>query len=140
MSQNTENNTPEKKNLWNFIDNVKGDKVVWIIVLLLIMISALAIFSSTSTLTGEDRDRVDLLRKHSYLIVGGLGVIWLLNKIKGRFFRDEGNKFEQLLFQSLIKGTGIEPHNELIGAAQRKKLLIHGEEIDKDLIGRFFRG
>ena len=88
MSQNTENTAPQKRTLWNLIDNVKGDKVVWIIVLLLIMISALAIFSSTSTLTGEDRDRVDLLRKHSYLIIGGLGVIWLLNKIKGfRLFR-----------------------------------------------------
>lgn len=88
MSQNTENNTPEKKNLWNFIDNVKGDKVVWIIVLLLIMISALAIFSSTSTLTGVNRNRVDLLRNHAIFIGIGLGVIWLLNKIKGlRLFK-----------------------------------------------------
>ena len=87
MDQNTVN-TAQKKGFWNFIDNVKGDKVVWIIVLLLIMISALAIFSSTSTLTGEDRDRVDLLRNHAIFIGIGLGVIWLLNKIKGlRLFK-----------------------------------------------------
>lgn len=88
MSQNTENTVPEKKGFWNFIDNVKGDKVVWIIVLLLIMISALAIFSSTSALTGESRNRVDLLKNHSIFIAIGLGIIWLLNKLKGvRLFK-----------------------------------------------------
>ena len=88
MSRNTENNAPEKKTFWNLIDNVKGDKVVWIIVLLLIMISALAIFSSTSALTGENRNRVDLLRNHSIFIGIGLTLIWLMNKIKGlRIFR-----------------------------------------------------
>ena len=77
-----------KKGFWNFIDNIQGDKVVWIIVFMLIMISALAIFSSTSTLTGADRDRVDLMKTHALFIAGGLCLIWLLYKIKSiRFFR-----------------------------------------------------
>ena len=77
-----------KKGFWNFIDNIQGDKVVWIIVFMLIMISALAIFSSTSTLTGADRDRVDLMKTHALFIAGGLFLIWLLYKIKSiRFFR-----------------------------------------------------
>ena len=42
-----------RKGLWGFIDNIEGDKVVWIIVFLLIMISILAIFSSTSLLKGR---------------------------------------------------------------------------------------
>ena len=82
MSPDTENTIPQKKGFWNLIDNVKGDKVIWIIVLLLIMISALAIFSSTSALTGEGRNRVDLLRNHSIFIAIGLGLILLMNKIK----------------------------------------------------------
>ena len=40
----------EKRGFWNFIDNIKGDNVVWIIVFMLIMISILAVFSSTSLL------------------------------------------------------------------------------------------
>ncbi len=40
----------EKKGIWNWIDNIQGDKVIWMIVLLLIMISIIAIFSSTSML------------------------------------------------------------------------------------------
>lgn len=83
MSPDTGNTIPQKKGFWNLIDNVKGDKVIWIIVLLLIMISALAIFSSTSALTGEGRNRVDLLRNHSIFIAIGLGLILLMNKIKG---------------------------------------------------------
>ncbi len=89
MSKNTENNNEsKKKGFWNFIDNIEGDKVVWIIVFMLIMISALAIFSSTSALTRGDRDRVDLLRTHSLFIAGGLFLIWMLYKIKSiRFFK-----------------------------------------------------
>lgn len=78
----------EKRTFWNFIDNIEGDKVVWIIVFMLLMISALAIFSSTSTLTDDGRSRVDLFKTHSMFIAGGLGLMWLLYKIKSiRFFR-----------------------------------------------------
>ena len=84
--ENTANS--EKKGFWNFIDNIEGDKVVWIIVFMLIMISALCIFSSTSMLTGGDRSRVDLLKTHSLFIGCGLALIWGLYKIKSiRFFR-----------------------------------------------------
>jgi len=38
-----------KNRIWTFLDGLKGDKVVWMIVLTLIMISAVCIFSSTST-------------------------------------------------------------------------------------------
>ena len=40
----------KKSTLWNFLDNLEGDKVVWMIVLLLMLISIVAIFSSTSQL------------------------------------------------------------------------------------------
>ena len=80
--------TSEKKGFWNFIDNIEGDKVVWIIVFMLLMISALCIFSSTSMLTGGDKSRVDLLKTHSLFIAGGLALIWMLYKIKSiRVFR-----------------------------------------------------
>ena len=89
MNKEGENtNRSDNKGFWNFIDNIEGDKVVWIIVFMLIMISALAIFSSTSMLTDGSKDRVDMLRTHALFIAGGLFLIWCLYKIKSiRLFR-----------------------------------------------------
>ena len=72
----------EGNRFWNFIDTIEGDKVVWIIVFLLTMISALAIFSSTSQLTGESTDRIDLIRNHTFIIIAGYAIIFLLYKVK----------------------------------------------------------
>ena len=40
----------KKNTLWNFVDNLEGDKVVWMVVILLILFSIVTIFSSTSLL------------------------------------------------------------------------------------------
>lgn len=66
----------------SFIDRIEGDKVVWIIVFLLTMISALTIFSSTSQLTGGSKDRIDLIREHGFFIIIGYLFIFVLYKIK----------------------------------------------------------
>ena len=89
MSKEAGNTTgSEKKGFWNFIDNIEGDKVVWIIVFMLLMISALCIFSSTSALTDGNRSRVDLLKTHTIFIGCGLLLIWSIYKIKDiRIFR-----------------------------------------------------
>ena len=81
---NTEKNIRpgEGNRFWNFIDTIEGDKVVWIIVFLLTMVSALAIFSSTSQLTGDSTDRIDLIRNHTFVILGGYVFIFLLYKVK----------------------------------------------------------
>ena len=73
---------PDFNRFWNFIDTIEGDKVVWIIVFLLTMISALAIFSSTSQLTGDSTDRIDLIRNHTFIIIAGYALIFLLYKVK----------------------------------------------------------
>ena len=62
-----------KKGFWGFIDNIEGDKVVWIIVFLLIMISILAIFSSTSLLREGGKDRMDFISEH--LVIAGIGFV-----------------------------------------------------------------
>lgn len=76
-------NRTVRKGLWNFIDRIEGDKVVWVIVFLLLMISWLAIFSSTPLLaldTGSDRLSI---MKEQIVITGlGLGVIFLLYSIR----------------------------------------------------------
>ena len=80
--------TEQPKNLMNFIDRIEGDRVVLIIVFLLTMISALAIFSSTSMLAGGSKDRLDLIREHAGYIGIGFMLIYIIYKIKSiKFFR-----------------------------------------------------
>ena len=71
-----------KNGFWNFIDNIEGDKVVWIIVFLLIMISILAIFSSTSLLREGSKDRMDFIMDHIVVVGIGLLTIFGLYNIK----------------------------------------------------------
>lgn len=68
--------------IWNFIDNIEGDKVVWVIVLLLIIVSILAIFSSTSLLKEGTKDRMDFIKDHLVVVGLGLGMIAGLYNIK----------------------------------------------------------
>ena len=70
-----------KSRFWNFIDSIEGDKIVWIIVLMLIMISVLAIFSSTPLLNDGNKDRIDIIRDQIITAVLGLGVIWGMYKL-----------------------------------------------------------
>ena len=78
---NTDNGI--RRGFWNFIDSIKGDKVVWIIVFMLIMISILAVFSSTSLLAmGDKLDRLEIVREQIITAGLGIGLIWLLCRIK----------------------------------------------------------
>lgn len=64
-----------KGRIWNFFDGLKGDKVVWMIVLTLIMISAVCIFSSTSTtkeVMSGTQTRVDVVLDLIKIIIFGM--------------------------------------------------------------------
>lgn len=67
---------------WNFIDNIEGDTVVWVIVFMLIIFSVLAIFSSTSLLREGTKDRMDFIKDHILVVGLGLGLIAGLYNIK----------------------------------------------------------
>lgn len=69
------------KGFWNFIDDIEGDKVVWIIVFLLIIISVLAIFSSTPLLLERGTSRMDIIKDHSIIVFIGLLVTIGLYKV-----------------------------------------------------------
>ncbi len=94
MGKGDRKNDKARKGLWGFIDNIEGDKVVWIIVFLLIMISILAIFSSTSLLKEGSKDRMDFVSEHLVIVGIGLGLIFGLYNIKKigifRFFSQLG--------------------------------------------------
>lgn len=66
----------QKKSLWGIIDSIEGDKVIWIIVLLLILISVLAIFSSTPLLS--DDSRIEIMKSHGGVAIFGLAMIFVM--------------------------------------------------------------
>ncbi|MBR5299618.1 MAG: FtsW/RodA/SpoVE family cell cycle protein [Bacteroidales bacterium] len=94
-----------RKGLWKLIDRMEGDKVIWIIVLLLMLISVLAIFSSTPLLSDEST-RVDIMKKHGLIAIAGLGVIIGLYNIKKigmfRFFSQYGFILSFILLSILV--------------------------------------
>ena len=77
-----------KRTAWNLFETIEGDKVVWIIVLMLILIGVVCNFSSTSRLLDDGQTRVDIIRRQLAYVAIGLGVIILCYNIKNiKFFR-----------------------------------------------------
>lgn len=66
----------KKDTIWTLTDRLKGDKVVWIIVVMLFLFSFVCMFSSTSRLLEDGVTRVDLLAKH--FKIAGLGIFIVL--------------------------------------------------------------
>ena len=67
----------KKRNIWNWMDGFRGDKVVLIIALLLMLISVISVFSSTPLLALETGvDRIDIMT--TQLKVVGIGVVVIL--------------------------------------------------------------
>lgn len=80
--------TGRKRTFWNFIDALEGDKVVWIIALLLILFSIVVIFSSTSQLLQPGETRLDLVKEQLVVIAVGLVLIIICYNIKDiNFFK-----------------------------------------------------
>ncbi|MCQ2176646.1 MAG: FtsW/RodA/SpoVE family cell cycle protein [Bacteroidales bacterium] len=72
----------KKRSIWNLASWLEGDTVVWIIVMMLILISIVCIFSSTSRLLEGDQTRIDIIRRQLKVVVAGVAVILLCFSIK----------------------------------------------------------
>lgn len=103
--------TGRKRTLWNIFENTEGDKVVWIIVLILIMFSVLCIFSSTSRLLGPGQSRLDLVWNHLKIVLLGIALILVCYIIPSlKFFRKAsslGFIFSAGLLALLISGIDL---------------------------------
>ena len=124
----------------NFMDRLAGDKVVWIIVLFLSLISLVAIFSSTSQLATETNTRIDIIREHLWTLAAGLLLIIGLYKINSikvfKWFSQWGFllSFVMLLFLDLHLSLGPVRASSINGAWRIIKLggfQIHVFEIIK---------
>ena len=78
----------KKRTVWNIFDRIEGDKVVWIIVLMLILISIVCIFSSTSRLLEGSQTRLDIVKSQLFVVAAGLALIIVCYNIKNiKIFR-----------------------------------------------------
>lgn len=85
MATNTKKNN---SSFWTFADRFEGDKVVWMIVLMLILFSIVCMFSSSSRLLRDGMTRLDLVKNQFFVVLIGLGVIIVCYNIKNiKFFR-----------------------------------------------------
>lgn len=76
----------KKGTVWNLVDSLQGDKVVWIIVLTLLLLSVVCLFSSTSRLLRGDTTRVDLMKEQLIFVGIGLALIIGIYSIRSTDF------------------------------------------------------
>lgn len=73
----------------SFVDKyIKGDKVVWLVVLLLAILSVLAVYSSIVTLAYKykDGDTLYYLFKHAIILVVGFGLMIMAHNLNYKYY------------------------------------------------------
>ncbi len=65
----------------------KGDKVIWVVFLLLCLISIIEVFSAASTLTYKSGDYWAPISQHCLYLMMGAGVVILIHKMPCKLFR-----------------------------------------------------
>ena len=84
--ENTERQDSRLKTIWNRMMNLKGDKVILIIIILLILISFLAIFSSTPLLPSQS-SRLATMKEHGFIVFLGIAVMFVLYHFEVKWIR-----------------------------------------------------
>ena len=68
-------------------ENLKGDRVIWVVVFLLVLISSVSVYSASATLAWKaGGDSVRVLTKHLALLSSGLLVMWAVHTLKFAWF------------------------------------------------------
>ncbi len=65
----------------------KGDKVIWIIFLMLCMISIVEVFSATSSLAYRSGNYWQPITRHSMYLLFGLGIVVLVHNVRYKWFQ-----------------------------------------------------
>lgn len=78
------------------IENIKGDKWIWFVILILFIFSLLSVYSATGTLAYRSRGGQTefYLIKQLILMFGGIGLIYLTHLVNYKYF----SRLSQLLF------------------------------------------
>jgi cell division protein FtsW len=71
----------------NILNNTKGDRWIWLIVILLSIISMLAVYSSTGTLAYKRGVGVEsILIKHMAMLFGGIALMYISHRLDYRYY------------------------------------------------------
>lgn len=72
----------------DFIRNIfKGDRVIWIIFLMLCLVSVVEVFSASSTLTYSSGDHWGPITRHCIFLMAGTLCVWIFHNIPYRWFQ-----------------------------------------------------
>lgn len=88
-----------ESSLGDFVRKIfKGDKVIWVVFILLCVISLVEIFSATSTIVYKQQNMWGPILRHAFFLILGVGVIVLVHNIPYRYF----SSLIFLLFAAII--------------------------------------
>lgn len=126
----------DKKVLWSKIENIKGDKIVWMIVIFLILFSIVSIFASTSLLAIEQgTTRLDIFKEQLFIVGLGIAAIFICYFIPSiGFFRvlsQLGFVLSIGLLFCLVAGIGTVEFNDAVRALRIGGLQLHVYEVVK---------
>jgi cell division protein FtsW len=103
--------------VFKFVKDIKGDKVIWIVIVILCIFSLLAVYSSTGTLAYKKQhgNTEYYLFKHLMILAFGLGLMYITHLIKYTYY----SRISQiglfmtfpLLLVTLISGTNLNEAN-----------------------------
>src|ERR1700709_1050716 len=73
--------------LGSLLDKTRGDRWIWLIVILLSLISLLAVYSSTGTLAFKRGVGAEsILMKHLFMMIGGITLMYISHKLDYRYY------------------------------------------------------
>ena len=126
----------KQKGIWGLVDNIQGDKVVWMVVIMLILFSIIAIFASSSKLAiQEGTTRLAILKGHLRLVILGFLVIFACYKIPGmgfyRVLSQLGFGISFILLTFLVTGFHTANTNDAVRAISIGGFQIHVYEVVK---------
>ncbi|WP_374951604.1 FtsW/RodA/SpoVE family cell cycle protein [Mucilaginibacter sp.] len=71
----------------NVLSNLKGDRWIWLIVILLSVLSLLAVYSATGTLAYKhEKSNESYLVKHMAMIIGGIALMYISHRLDYRWY------------------------------------------------------
>jgi len=95
------------------LEKTKGDRWIWLIIILLSMISILAVYSATGTLAFKQGKTVEklLLTKHLIFVIMGIGMIYIAHLLDYKYYAGISKILMivtiPLLFYTLIFGASL---------------------------------
>lgn len=95
------------------LEKTKGDRWIWLIIILLSLISIFAVYSATGTLAYKQGKTVEkiLLTKHLIFVVMGIGMIYIAHLVDYQYYAGISKILMiitiPLLFYTLVFGTSL---------------------------------